>query len=183
MKVAHGSLADTSTHFLAEISQALVLHSAEEVQPCGWSCTGQPCSKMGTRTCRTYIVYILERAKKLAFHKKPVDDDELISSIFLKGLQPCVSTCPSPFCDSWHLHALAAPAPAMAAELAKLKSAGVSQSMFPATMSPGTGSVSKAPCRQFTSKGACRFGASCKFSHAATPRASQPNGPQLPSSR
>src|SRR6185437_3372703 len=64
--------------------------------------------------------------------------------------------------------------PVVAAELAKLKSGGVSQSMFPVTTSSGT----KAACRQFASKGTCRFGASCKFSHAATPGGSQADRPQ-----
>ena len=61
--------------------------------------------------------------------------------------------------------------PAVAAELAKLKSAGVSQSMFPMVpqVPQGHKSTVAARCRLFASTGHCRFGNKCKFTHISTP--------------
>src|SRR6185437_14181326 len=86
VKVAHVPRGHIHS-LLTEISLALVLNSAEEVQPLRLELYGATMVKDGNSDLQTYIVYLLERVKKLAFHKKAVDDEELIS-IFLKGLHP-----------------------------------------------------------------------------------------------
>ena len=60
--------------------------------------------------------------------------------------------------------------PNVAAELAKLKSSGMSQNMFPLTTNQPPRPNRSAPiCRQFARSGTCSFGARCKFTHTATP--------------
>ena len=72
--------------------------------------------------------------------------------------------CPKTFAEVLEVVRKFASSPVMAAELAKLKSNGTSQHMFPMTEN-----TSKPICRQFSSRGTCRFGATCKFTHTDTP--------------
>ena len=184
VKVAHVPRGHIQA-LLIEISQALMLHSAEEIQPLRLELYGATMVKEGNSDLQTYVVYLLERAKKLAAHKKAVDEEELIA-VFLKGLHPLYQplqvhfaipgTLPKQFDEMLAIVRRYSTTPVVAAELAKLKSGGVSQSMFPITTTPQS---SKAACRQFASKGTCRFGSSCKFLHVATPAATPASKPQV----
>jgi hypothetical protein len=175
IKVAHVQRGHIHS-LLAEISAALLVNSAEEVQPLRLELYGATMQKDCNSDLQTYIAYILQREKKLAFHKKPVEDSELIG-IFLKGLHPVFqplqvhfaipNTLPNKFEAVVEIVRKYSATPVVAAELAKLKSNGLSQHMFPAAAQPR--SDSKPLCRQFASKGSCRFGASCKFLHTSTP--------------
>ena len=174
VKVAHvergmiGSL-------LAEINAALVVYSAEEIQPLRLELYGATMQKEGNSDLQTYYAYLEQRRRKLAFLQRPVEDAEMMS-IFLKGLHPIFqplqvhfaipNTMPATFEALVEVVRKFSATPAMAAELAKLKSGGVSQHMFPAT----TTQPQKALCRLFARSGTCRYGANCKFLHTSTPR-------------
>ncbi len=179
IKVAHVSRGHIKT-LLAEISAALLVSSAEDVQPLRLELYGATMQKEGECNLQTFIAYLLQRTKKLAFHKKPVDDEELIS-IFLKGLHPIFQplqvhfaipgTLPKKFDEVVEIVRKYSVTPAVAPELAKLLATGVSQHMFPvATQFP------KPVCRQFSSKGSCRYGSACRFQHTATPNQPQAAG-------
>ena len=96
--------------------------------------------KEGNSDLQTYIAYLIERQKKLEFLKKKVDDDEMIS-IFLKGLHPIYQplqvhfaipgTLPTKFDDVVAVVRKFSATPTLASELAKLKSSGTTQHMFP----------------------------------------------------
>ena len=98
--------------------------------------------KEGNSDLQTYIAYIIQRQKKLEAHGKAVPDDELIS-IFLKNLHPVFQplqvqfaipgVCPTKFEDVLAVVRRFSSSPVMAMELAKLKSNGMSQHMFPVT--------------------------------------------------
>lgn len=59
--------------------------------------------------------------------------------------------------------------PVIAMELAKLKSAGLSQSVFSVTAEVKAQQPATQMCKLFSRTGQCRFGAKCKFMHAPTP--------------
>ena len=156
---------------LKEINAALLITSAEEIQPLRLEMYGASMQKDCASDLQTFIAYLLTRQKKLAFHKKPVEDDELIA-IFLKGLHPVFQslqvhfaipgTLPDKFDAVVEIVRKFAATPVVAAELAKLKSNGISQHMF--TVS--TDATSNKPlCRQFASRGTCSYGSACKFVH------------------
>ena len=86
VKVAHVERGKIAT-LMTEISAALMVNSAEDVQPLLLELYGATMVKDCNSDLQTYIAYLVQRQKKLSFHKKPVDDEELIS-IFLKGLHP-----------------------------------------------------------------------------------------------
>ena len=90
VKVAHVQRGHIHS-LLAEINAALLVNSAEDVQPLRLELYGATMQKDCNSDLQTYIAYLLQRSKKLAFHHKPVEDAELIS-IFLKGLHPWHST-------------------------------------------------------------------------------------------
>jgi hypothetical protein len=92
MKVAHVDRGKIES-LLIEINAALVIYSAEEIQPLRLELYGATMQKEGHCDLQTYIAYLLERQKKLEFLKKKVEDDEMIS-IFLKG--PYKSIFPFP---------------------------------------------------------------------------------------
>ena len=75
---------------LSNIAHALVINNAEEVQPLKaelWSATMQ---KDCGCDLQAWINFIQERANKLEFLGKKVDDDELVT-IFQRGLHPVFS--------------------------------------------------------------------------------------------
>jgi len=59
--------------------------------------------------------------------------------------------------------------PVIAMELAKLKSAGLSQSVFSVTAEVKAQQPATQMCKLFSRTGQCRFGAKCKFMHTPTP--------------
>jgi hypothetical protein len=172
-KVAHVTRGHIHS-LLVEINAALTVNSAEEIQPLRLELYGVTMQKDCSSDLQTYIAYLMQRQKKLAVLGKPIDDDELIS-IFLKGLHPLFQplqvhfaipgSCPTKFDTLVGIVRKFSATPVVASELAKLKSGGVSQNMFPITTAP----QQKPVCRLFSSKGSCRFGANCKFVHTATP--------------
>ena len=83
VKVAHVQRGHIHS-LLAEINAALLVNSAEDVQPLRLELYGATMQKDCNSDLQTYIAYLLQRSKKLAFHHKPVEDAEL-TSIFLKG--------------------------------------------------------------------------------------------------
>jgi hypothetical protein len=127
------------------------------------------------------VSFVSERADKLKFLQKPVEEAELVA-LFLKGLHPVFNqlqvyfavpnALPKTFLGAVTITRRFATNPTVAAELAKLKSNGISQSMFPLTTT-----TQNQQCRLFASTGLCRFGAQCKFLHAATPATSQSGTP------
>jgi hypothetical protein len=160
---------------LTNIGHALVVNNSEEVQPLKvelWSATMQ---KDAGSDLQAWVNYIEERASKLAFLGKPVDEEDMIA-IFLKGLHPVFQQLqvyfaipdqmPKKFDKAVAVVRRFATTPVVAVELAKLKSAGTSQSMFPLT---AQAPKQKALCRQFARNGTCMYGARCRFAHTATP--------------
>jgi len=126
---------------LKEINAALTVNSAEEIQPLRLELYGASMQKDCNSDLQTFIAYLLQRQKKLAVLGKPVDDEELIS-VFLKGLHPIFQplqvhfaipgTLPHVFEAVVEIVRKFSATPAVASDLAKLKSSGVSQHMFPA---------------------------------------------------
>lgn len=168
---------------LSEIGHALVVTTLEEVQPLRLELYGATMQKDCGSDLQAWINYILERAGKLLFLKKEVPQEELVA-IFLKGLHPIPfqqlqvyfaipGQMPKTFESVVSATRKFASNPAVAMELAKLKSAGVSQNMFPMVplgpQAPQSKQKQTARCRLFASTGTCRFGNRCKFVHIATP--------------
>jgi transposase InsO family protein len=179
---------------LTEISHALVVNNLEEVSPLRLELYGGSMQKDCGCDLQLWINFIVERAEKLSFLKKPVEEAELIT-LFLKGLHPVFNqlqvyfaipgSLPKTFAGAVSITRKFASNPTVAAELAKLRSSGLSQNMFPLqaqgvhTPSP---SKSKQLCKLFASSGTCRYGARCKFVHTATPAASPAQSNQASSS-
>ena len=164
---------------LKEISHALVVNNLEEVAPLRLELYGATMQKDAGNDLQTWITFLLERANKLGFLKKPVPEEELVM-IFLKGLPALFQQLqvyfaipgqlPDTFDKAITITRKYAANPNVAAELAKLKSSGMSQNMFPLTTNQPPRSNRSAPiCRQFARSGTCSFGARCKFTHTATP--------------
>ena len=72
---------------MGEINAALLINSAEEVQPLRLELYAATMQKDGNSDLQSYIAYLTHRMKKLASHGKPVEEEEMVS-IFLKGLLP-----------------------------------------------------------------------------------------------
>ena len=163
---------------LNEISHALVVNNFEDVAPLRLELYGATMQKDCSNDLQLWINYIVERADKLIFLKKPVDAPELVT-IFLKGLHPVFNQLqvyfaipgqlPKTFDGAVSITRKFASNPTVAAELAKLRSSGLSQNMF---LAQGVHTPSTQLCKLFASSGTCRYGARCKFVHTATPAAS-----------
>jgi hypothetical protein len=167
---------------LREISHALVVNNLEEVSPLRLELYGATMQKDCGCDLQTWVNFIVERAGKLNFLKKPVEEAELIT-LFLKGLHPVFNqlqvyfaipgSLPKTFEGAVTITRKFAANPTVAADLAKLRSAGVSQTMFSLTTQdgpPSSSQKSKQLCKLFASSGTCRFGTRCKFVHTATPQ-------------
>jgi hypothetical protein len=169
---------------LTEISHALVVTGLDEVPTLRLELYGATMQKDAGSELQAWISFVVERADKLEFLKKPVEDAEL-TAIFLKGLVPTFNqlqvafaipgSYPKKFTDAVATTRKFAANPTVAAELDKLKSRGQSQSMFLATSQVPAAPKPKSQilCRLFASTGQCRFGSQCKFVHTATPATSQ----------
>ena len=166
---------------LTEISHALVVNNLEEVSPLRLELYGATMQKDCGCDLEAWVNFIVERASKLSFLKKPVEEAELVT-LFLKGLHPVFNqlqvyfaipgSLPKTFEGAVAITRKFATNPTVAAELAKLRSAGVSQTMFSLTtqdVATSSSQKSKQLCKLFASSGTCRFGARCKFVHSATP--------------
>ena len=126
---------------LEEINHTLVLNQADAVQPLRLEMYGATMAKDCGSDLQTWISYLQERANKLRFLKKPVEEDEL-AAIFLRGLPPVFNQLKVVFAipgqeqktfdGAVTIVRKFASDPTVAAELAKLKSNGLSQTMFPA---------------------------------------------------
>lgn len=170
---------------LNEICHALVVNNLDEVQPLRLELYGASMVKDCNSDLQAWINYVMERANKLSFLKKGVQEEELVA-IFLKGLHPVIfqqlqvffaipGQLPKEFDKAVAITRKFAQNPAVAAELAKLKSSGMSQSMFPVVHHAPK---SKQPlCKLFASSGTCRYGTRCRFVHTATPASSPPATP------
>jgi hypothetical protein len=165
---------------LVEVEHALVINYADAVQPLRLELYGATMQKDGGNDLQTYIAYLLERQNKLKFLGKPVEDEEL-AAIFLRGLHPVFNQLkvvfaipgqePKRFDVAVGVVRKFAADPTVAAEIAKLKSNGLSQNMFPVTTQPPPAN-NKYPqilCRQFSTTGACTYGNRCRFAHTTTP--------------
>jgi hypothetical protein len=127
---------------LTEICHTLVINNAEEVPALRLELYGASMHKDCGSDLQVWINYIVERGAKLNFLKKPVEESELVA-IFLKGLHPAFNQlqvafaipggAPKKFADAVTTTRKFAANPTVAAELAKLKSNGTSQSMFQLT--------------------------------------------------
>ena len=179
-KVSHVNRGSIQS-LLAEINHALVLNQADSVQPLRLEIYGATMQKDCGSDLQTWISYLQERANKLKFLKKPVEDEEL-AAIFLRGLPPVFNQLKVVFAipgqeqksfdGAVTIVRKFASDPTVAAELAKLKSNGLSQSMFPAFAQPAQPAGAKRyshPCRQFSTTGSCSYGSRCRFAHTATP--------------
>jgi hypothetical protein len=151
-KVTHVSRGLLQT-LLLEISHALVVNNLEEVPALRLELYGASMQKQGECDLQAWVSFIVERAAKLNFLKKPVDENELIA-IFLQGLHPTFNQlqvafavpggAPKSFAAAVTTVRKFAANPTVAAELAKLKSRGVSQSMFPLITSNSQSQVPQA---------------------------------------
>ena len=176
-KVNHVSRGLLKT-LLTEISHALVVSNLEDVSPLRLELYGATMQKDCGCDLQVWVNFIVERAGKLNFLKKPVEEAELVT-LFLKGLHPVFNqlqvyfaipgSLPKTFEGAVAITRKFATNPTVAAELAKLQSNGVSQTMFSLTTQDAAAS-SKQLCKLFASSGTCRFGARCKFVHTATPQ-------------
>ena len=174
---------------LAEIAFALQRDGAEEVAPLRLQLYGATMTKDAGNDLQLWISYLIERRDKLHFLKKPIEDAELVV-LFLKGL-PAVfqqlkvyfaipNQLPRNFDAAITAVRKFASDPAVEMELNKLKSSGVSQTMFHMQATPPAHqSTSRQRCIQFARNGSCRFGTRCKFSHTVLPGTGNSNATQF----
>ena len=191
MKVAHVERGCIET-LLKEIAASLVVSTLDEVGPLRLELYGATMQKDCNSDLQTYIAFLQLRQRKLTFLRKPVDEDELVN-IFIQGLHPVFQPLKvhlaivgiKKWDEAVEIVRRFASSPAMVVELTKLKSAGLSQHMFPLTTNAAPPVVmhtaaapqaamsrpsgrSAAPCHQFA-RGRCNSGANCRFSHTAVP--------------
>jgi hypothetical protein len=125
---------------LDEVAHALVVNNLEEVQPLRLELYGATMQKDCANDLQLWINFIVERGNKLDFLKKTIPQEELVA-IFLKGLHPVFNQLqvyfsipgqlPNTFEKAVTTVRKFATTPLVAAELAKLKTSGMSQNMFP----------------------------------------------------
>jgi hypothetical protein len=131
---------------LTEISHTLVVSNLEEVGPLRLELYGGTMQKDCGCELQTWINFIVERAQKLNFLKKAVEETELVT-LFLKGLHPVFNqlqvyfaipgSTPKTFEGAVAITRKFAANPTVAADLAKLRSNGMSQTMFSLTTAQG----------------------------------------------
>ena len=190
LKVAHIERGRIAT-LLKEIAASLTVNTFDEVNPLRLELYGSSMQKCGCDLA-SYIAYIQVRDKKLTFLKKPVPEDELIS-IFINGLHPVLTPLKIHLrivdLKKWdeviQLVRIHCAGPEVAAELLKLKSAGLSQHMFPMTTTqappqalPQPQQAQRQPqaCRNFA-RGKCTFGTNCRWSHSPIPNQTHNSAP------
>ena len=161
---------------LDEVAHALVVNNMEEVQPLRLELYGATMQKDCGNDLQLWINYIVERGNKLEFLQKKVPQEELVA-IFLKGLHPVFNqlqvyfAIPGQLPKTFEVAVTTvrkfATTPIVAAELAKLKTSGMSQNMFPLISQPQhSANRTKQPvlCRLFASSGQCKYGSGANFS-------------------
>ena len=163
---------------LAEIRTALLVDSADEIQPLKvelYSATMRSCGN----DLQTYIAYFKQRLGKLKFHKADLSDEEA-APLFLKGLSdtfsPIVNAYSMPGCSPKDLDKLIehvrkyASMPNISDQLLKARSAAATAKIF---TSVSNNNISRSEimkvCKQFSRRGACNYGDRCKFSHPQVP--------------
>ncbi len=189
MKVAHVDRGHIES-LLQEIASALTVYTQDEVGPLRLELYGATMEKCGS-DLQSFIAFIQVRQRKLSFLKKSVAEEELVN-IFINGLHPVLHhlkihlriTNPRKWDDAVHIVRAHCATPEVHADLQKLKTAGLSQHMFPlatqqqqhAPATSATPSTSqRQPCRNFA-RGKCNSGTSCRFSHTSLPNASSHQG-------
>ena len=156
---------------MSEINAALMINSAEEVQPLRLELYAASMQKDGNSDLQSYIAYLTHPLKKLQSHGA-VPEGEAVA-IFIHGLHPLQvhfarpGVMPKTFDSAVDVVRKYSATPTVATELAKVKAGAMSQHMFAAAPAPSTSS--KILCRQFARSGSCQFGAKCRFSHTSTP--------------
>ncbi len=133
MKVAHVERGMIET-LLKEIAASLVVGTLDEVGPLRLELYGATMQKDCNSDLQSFIAYLQLRQRKLTFLKKPVDEEELVG-IFIQGLHPVFQPLkvhlaivqPKKWDEAVEIVRRFASSPAMVTELAKLKSAGLSQ--------------------------------------------------------
>lgn len=192
-KVAHCRRGLIKT-LLDEIPHALVVADAQDPTPLRLALYGSNMQRDGHNDLQTWVSFVTEKAAKLEFLKKKVPEEELVA-IFLKGLHPVFQQLqvyfaipgqmPTTFEAAVSVCRRFALSPTVAAELAKLKSPGSSQSMFPAAVvETAQPNIPTVRCMQYARRGTCQFGNRCRFSHAVLPSGqSQATLPQNPPSQ
>ena len=182
-RVAHVPKGNIAT-LLGEIGHALVVNTAEDITPLRLQLYGGTMQKDGDNDLQKWIAFILEKVTKLEVLGKKMEEEEKVG-IFLKGLNPVFQTLqvyfsvpgqtPKELAAAIDITRKYAATPIIAAELAKLKANGLSQTTFIATTA-GTSSAAnpanRALCKLYSRSGTCRFGAKCKFVHTAAPNSS-----------
>ena len=177
MKVAHVERGSIET-LLKEIAASLTVYTQDEADPLRlqiYGCTMQKCDS----DLQSYIAYFQIRQRKLTFLKKPVAESDLVS-LFINGLHPILTPlkihlriiAPTKWDEVVNVVRIHCASPEVSAELAKLKSAGLSQHMFSMTTQP-TPQKQTQPCKNFA-RGHCNYGDRCQFTHAAIPSENAP---------
>lgn len=178
LKLSHVQAGHIAT-LMAEIRSALLVNIAEDIQPLRLELYSATMSKDCNNDLQTYVSYIIQRRDKLSFLKIKIPDDE-VAHIFLKGLpavfQPLQVHYAIPGNSITSFDSLVdttrkfASSPVVAAELAKLKSAGISQNVFNTTSyAINPNNKEKQYCFRFAKHGSCSSGDKCKFLHSSRP--------------
>ena len=164
---------------MGEIRSALLVNIAEDIQPLRLELYGASMQRDCNNDLQSFIAYVTQRRDKLLFLKIKVPDEELVN-IFLKGLPSIFlplqvhygipgNTEPS-FDGIIATVRRFASNPVVAAELAKMKSAGLSQNVFTSisrAMPTPTNTQKERPyCFRYSKTGSCKFGDKCRFYHA-----------------
>lgn len=182
--VIHGHIAS----LMDEIRSALLVNIAEDVQPLRLELYGASMQRDCNNDLQSFIAFLIQRKDKLAFLKVDIPDGEMVH-IFLKGLpsifQPLQvhfsipGNKPESFDSIVDTVRKFSATPIVSAELAKLKSAGISQNVFVSASraSNSVNSSSSAPkekpyCIKFSKLGVCSYGDKCKFYHSSQQRTS-----------
>ena len=180
MKVCHieqGHLAS----LLAEIRSALLVNTAEDIQPLRSELYALTMQSAGN-DLQLFISGIVQRKEKLAFLKVVIPDEELVH-IFTRGLHPIFTSLqvvwavpgqtPETFEQAVTTVRKYSSMPAIHSQLLKLKSHGLSQNVFAAEAYAEESQTialnnDKHFCLKFMKSGSCSFGEKCKFLHPST---------------
>ena len=158
---------------LSEIQGALLIDAGSEIFTIRFNLYAASMNKCDN-DLQTYIANVCSNRDKLIFLKSPVAEADLVL-IFIRGLHSVFSqlqlyfsipgSTPDTLNKTITIVRNYCASPAMLAELQKLKTAGLSQNLFPMV----TNTRSKATCYNFSRTGSCNYGSKCNFSHTSTP--------------
>lgn len=169
--IEHGHIAS----LLAEVRATLLINSVEDVQSLRVELCATTMEKCGN-DLQTYISTIIQQRDKLAFLDAEVPQLELVY-LFVRALHPVFQTMqlycavpgqgPTSFNDAVDMARKYATNPSVYSQLNKLKTSGLSQSMFLAAPDQETVTLSKEKpyCHKFLKFGSCTYGEKCKFQH------------------